>query len=1025
MGETSDMDMKSNSSKGIHREMVMKWLEWIFGIVIFVVFFYFLLGEMFLPKENDAYFDQYRVLDIPWCQVWEDGTRTPIEIPGVCEVERGEAAVIEAVLPMDIDYKEYLCLRGTQQDVRVYIDGELRSEYSTKDTRPFGKNSPNGYVFAMVTNEDEGKTVRVEIVSDSTYSGMVDTIYIGERMSIWSEFIEENGLQVVLAGFMIVLGIISIIVSVLLRNFYDKNIMLEYLGWSIVLAAVWIISESRLRQIFFPNITVVSSMVDITIMLIAFPIVIYMNSIQKKRYQTAYVAIAVATLANAVIAVILQLMNKMDFAETIWMAHAVIIASSMIIALTVIKDIQKKYIGEYRHVAIGLLAFLITGVIEIVRSYAPNYTMAGIFVSIGLLLLLTSACVKTGNDIISREREKQRMLLSQATQVGFLAYMSHEIRTPLNTVVGMNEMILREDTSEVVRRYATNIKIAGKTLEALISDVLDFSKIQSGGFDMEDASYDLASFVNDSIHILKASVEHKKLEANYNIDENMPSVLKGDEIRIKRVLNILMENAVKHTEKGCITLSFQGDVNDEGLFILTMAVADTGKGIQKEKMEGLFDHFEALSKGREADSIGLGLDIVKRFVEQMGGEIKVDSLYGKGSLFTVKIPQEIVNDDPIGDIHDEYKRECAAENTVRERLYAPDTSMLVVDDNEMNLQVVKGMLKRSGIYLEFATGGQESVLLCRKRKYDLILMDHMMPAPDGIETLHLIHNDAEGLNRDTKIIVLTANAISGIKEKYLAEGFSDYMSKPIDVEKLEKTLYLHLAGKASFLFEEKPEEKKEEKVETVEIEMSGKKHIDRQLGLRYCADDEEMYQEIMEAYYEQGEEYCNILAAAYETKDWQTYAVKTHALKSSSLTIGAAEFSELAKKHEFAGKEKNEALIQEEYEYLIAFYKEILEEVKTMCGITDKVSAEETVKGSEYVEAEEYRQLGRQLLTHIQAYEMNEALELIENMLSKSASGEKSEETVCRTECLTQAQEAVNEFDYEKAEELVTTWLNG
>ncbi len=1022
------MDTKKNGISA--KEKGMKGLQIIFGVVVFCVFLYFILGEILLPKENNVFDDKYRVFETQWYQVTYDGTRIPIEVPGECDVVRGEMAVIEAVIPDDVHNRDYLCFRGSQQDMKIYIGGELRAEYSTADTRLFGKTSASAYIFAEVNSEDAGKTIRVETISDSIYSGLVNVVYIGERMSIWSEFIGGNGLELIVAVFMVVLGIISIAVSILLRVFYDKSIMLEYFGWGIVLAAVWIISESKLRQLFFPNTTVIASMAFIVIMMLPLPILIYMNSIQKKRYQLAYMAVAAATVINLIVSTVLQVLNIRDFMETMIWAHVIIVIGGGVICVAIFNDIRKGYIKEYKFVAIGLLGFLFAGIIEMVRIYQLEYGMTGIFLCIGLIFLLVMACIKTGCDIIESEREKQRTLLSQATQVGFLAHMSHEIRTPLNTVIGMNDMILREDINEVVRRYASNVKTAGKTLEALISDVLDFSKIQRGGFDIESAPYYLASLVNDSIHLLRASVENKQIEVKYNIDEAMPSIVNGDEIRIKRILNVLMENAVKYTDEGSITLSIQGDVSDDGRFILKMSVADTGKGIRKEDLDSIFDNFVSLGngKGKKAEGIGLGLGIVKRFVEQMGGEIKVNSIYGKGSLFSVRISQEIVNSEPVGDIQNAYTRECAADSMVMERLYAPEAAVLVVDDNEMNLQVVKGILKRSDIALDLVSGGRECLAICREKKYDIILMDHMMPEPDGIETLHLIRDDIHGLNRETEVIVLTANAVSGIREKYIKEGFSDYLSKPVEAAKLERMLAAYLKEKASFKIEEKKQTSASAPIffEAPSMKSEEQKkacHIDRQVGLNYCTDDEEMYEDVLNTYYEQGDTYVSGLLEDLKNEDWKSYSVKAHALKSSSLTIGARDFSELAKKHEFAGKEENADFIKNGCEEFIAAYREVLGEIKNMLNITDTESSEGNVEPGEVIDITKYIELGRKLLEYIQAYEMSEALELIDDMKTKTISEESEDEEVLRITGLRDIREAVNNFDYDEAERVIAEWL--
>lgn len=257
--------------------------------------------------------------------------------------------------------------------------------------------------------------------------------------------------------------------------------------------------------------------------------------------------------------------------------------------------------------------------------------------------------------------------------------------------------------------------------------------------------------------------------------------MKGDEVRIKQILNNLLSNAVKYTEKGSITISAKG-VCEEDRFYLLMSVEDTGRGIKKEDVGKLFDSFQRLElkKNRYIEGTGLGLNITKQLVEGMNGTIEVKSEYGVGSCFSVKLPQQIVDALPV-----DGQEENIMEKT---ELYAPDAKVLVVDDTPMNLKIIKGLLKKSQMQLDLASGGNECLQLTKEKKYDLILMDAMMPDPDGVQTLHLIREDESNPNQNTEIIVLTADAIAGVKEQYIKEGFSDYIPKPINPDVLEAAI---------------------------------------------------------------------------------------------------------------------------------------------------------------------------------------------------------------------------------------------
>ena len=396
-------------------------------------------------------------------------------------------------------------------------------------------------------------------------------------------------------------------------------------------------------------------------------------------------------------------------------------------------------------------------------------------------------------DMLNAETEKQIAIAASESKAKFLANMSHEIRTPINTVIGMNEMILRENRDETIHEYAYNIKSASQMLLGLINDILDISKIEAGKLQIVESNYNVASMLKDAVLAIEARVKQKNLELKLDIDETLPTVLKGDEIRIKQILNNLLSNAAKYTNEGRITFAAKGEYGENG-FNLVMSVTDTGMGIKQEDIAHLYDSFLRLEmdKNRHIEGTGLGLNITKQLADNMGGKIDVTSEYGKGSCFTVWIPQEVIDKTAIGKLEQAYSGVSLQDEVERNYFYAPDANVLAVDDNKMNLNVLKALLKRSQIQLETAMGGNECLEMTRTKKYDLILMDHMMPEPDGICTLHIIRDDKENVNRQTTVVVLTANAVSGMEEIYLKEGFADYLSKPVVVDELERILNKYL-----------------------------------------------------------------------------------------------------------------------------------------------------------------------------------------------------------------------------------------
>ncbi len=779
------------------KNRLMSFLQWTLWILMVISILYFILGELLMPSEKMYLDHQCNDYNDEWAQVLPDGTKQAIDVPGECDVKPGDILCIEK----NIDSRQedtWICIRSSQQDIAVYVGDELREEYSTKSTRGFGKNSVSLYVFFPLYEEDAGKTLRMEIVSNSPYSGYVNEMYEGERSDIWQHFFQLYLPGTLIALFMMLLSFAVVVYSNILHYMTKRRMEILYLGSGLLMASLWLLAESRLRQVMLPNSTIASDVGFLMVMLLPYPFLTYSNLIQKRRYQGIYMLIAVLAIVNCFTSILLQVFDIKDFSETMGYSHLILIVLIVSLVVTVCIDVKRGYIGEYLEVSVGMVGLMLAGLYEIYLVYDKSSLYNGIALCIGLVFLLLMAGIKTGRDMLSTEKEKQMAIMANESKDKFLANMSHEIRTPINTVIGMNEMILRENKDNTIQEYAQNIQSASRMLLSLINDVLDFSKIEAGKLEVTENPYHLSSLLNDVIMGIKVRAENKKLSLHLNIDENMPAVLKGDEIRIRQILNNLLSNAVKYTSEGSITFSAKGVQNDNR-FMLEVSVQDTGNGIKKEDMAHLFDSFQRLelNKNRYIEGTGLGLSITKQLVNQMQGSIDVQSEYGKGSCFTVCIPQEIVDSQPMGDLEQAYKNAATSQGTIekqeeKKHLYAPNASVLVVDDNKMNLTVVKALLKRSAIQLDFAMGGEECLEFTRNKKYDLILMDHMMPEPDGVQTLHMLREEKDNVNQNTTVIVLTANAIAGAAEQYLQEGFADYLAKPVVGEKLEEVLAKYL-----------------------------------------------------------------------------------------------------------------------------------------------------------------------------------------------------------------------------------------
>ena len=371
----------------------------------------------------------------------------------------------------------------------------------------------------------------------------------------------------------------------------------------------------------------------------------------------------------------------------------------------------------------------------------------------------------------------------------FLANMSHEIRTPMNAIIGMDEMILRESKDVKVTKYALDIKSAGNTLLSIINDILDLSKIESGKMEILPVDYKIASVINDIANMTMKKANDKGLTFSIKADEDIPQILHGDEIRVRQIMINIINNAIKYTSEGGVTVDVTYDRTSEKLKI---RVSDTGIGIKPEDMDKLYQSFQRLeeTRNRNVEGTGLGLNITKQLVEMMSGNLSVESEYGVGSVFTADLLQKTVDPTPVGNFTDNILDVQEEVKEYKPNLIAPNAKVLIVDDNEMNLEVITALLENSKIKIRLAVSGNECLEYIKKEEFDIVLLDQMMPGMSGTQTLSIIKE--QHLADDTPIIVLTADAIVGARETYIQDGFTDYLSKPVVYEELEKVMFKYI-----------------------------------------------------------------------------------------------------------------------------------------------------------------------------------------------------------------------------------------
>lgn len=542
-------------------------------------------------------------------------------------------------------------------------------------------------------------------------------------------------------------------------------------------------------------------------------------------------------------------------------------------------------------------------------------------------------------DLTKEKNMLEEVVRANEAKSQFLANMSHEIRTPINGILGMDSVLLKECHDENLREYAKNIQSAGQSLLSIINDILDISKIESGKMEILTIRYQLFSVLNDCYNLTKIKLQNKPVSFIMQINEKLPSWLYGDEVRIRQIINNFLSNAVKYTKEGNITFELDFEEKTDEQILLVITVRDTGIGIKEEDLGKLFESFTRIEekRNRNIEGTGLGLNLTKNLVNLMGGEVFAESTYGKGSCFTAKIPQKIADAKPMGDFGKRYQQYLSTSDDDKLSFLAPDAKILVVDDVTMNLKVVEGLLKATKIQIDTAVSGSECLECIKTTPYQMIFLDHMMPEMDGLETLEHMKNLADNPNAQTPVIMLTANAIVGAKEEYIEAGFTDYLTKPIRETELLEMILKYLPEELVCENGGQGIEKSQDAQDMEQPEAGGEgaeplqrleqlEGLDVKTGLIYCMNEEDFYIEMLQEFLQADK--ASQLKHFLAEEDWDNYRTTVHALKSTSLTIGAAHLSGEAKALEMAAKEGNMDYIRSHHDGVMDEYKELTDHLK-------------------------------------------------------------------------------------------------
>lgn len=741
--------------------------------------------------ENEYQYEHYNT---GWKLICEDDPVDIDELPYKCNTPDGKV-VIQNKLPDTIEEGTWLSVTGYISIVKIYIGDELRSDYSLRPGEEGigSRTSPTAHVFARLYEDDGGKDVTIEVESESMFKGWVGEVVLGSQGGIWGYFAKNTMISSMITLVLVSISILTIFISSYFAISTKKPSAVLYLSMGIFCVCMWRLgstpSSNTFMQYEASNYAKMFEASCQILVILPVPFLLFADRLHAGRYEKFYKITEDICIIYAGIVSFLHYTGAAYFAGTLTYTFIVILVSLSLVLFITIMDIINGRIKEHKGVIIGLIIFMSLMVLELIREFNDVRAISSLVYVLGLLLLLISVVAEAVVNMIRTHSQKIIAVASGERKSEFLALMSHRIRTPINTVSGMAELIERETHNPDIRAYASSIKNAVRMLMSLINDMLDVDRSARSKVELEVDEYNLAPLLVDCVSLLITRARQDGLDFENKVSKDLPSILYGDQVRIMQIITNILTNAVKYTNRGTITFIAEKRYID-GKFNLCIIVKDTGIGIKEEDIGQIFNSYNRADEkeNRHIEGTGLGLSITKRLVDAMGGNISVESVYGEGSTFTILLPQVVISDEPIGDLDEAIRKYTVRTASYKELFRAPTANVLVVDDNSMNIEVFKGLLKKTQIQIDSAGGGAEAIDKAKKKKYDIIFMDHMMPEPDGIQTLHLLKNDYMALSYATPVVALTANATPGAEKMYLKEGFVSYMSKPVDFEELERLL---------------------------------------------------------------------------------------------------------------------------------------------------------------------------------------------------------------------------------------------
>lgn len=869
---------------------------------------------------------------------------------------------------------------STNASVHVVLDGETIYQYGFDDTRIEKVHGSNEH-FVTIPNTFEDGELWIELMSP--YPDMVaelSKVQLETRDMVIIGVIGGNVADIGCCLLMLFMASIMIMIAIIRWYTHQPQRGEVYLGLSGIAAGVYCFIETDTLSIFY-NMYSAYAVQEYLILLIPLFLALYFEQNMRSAFARRFSVLLICTNVNAFVQIMLQMFGLCSM-ERMLDISAVI--TCVVCVMAIVSLVQFDYMYKRLRTLLSLiaLAVLLTGEVtnvivkfvtgDLHESTAVQYAMAifSVLMAAIHILQLSREYREKAEENAHLLEEKIRIVEEQYTQLAlakqdadaarqealaaneakgkFLAHMSHEIRTPINAVLGMDEMILRETSEPQVKEYAMDIYTAGQTLLSLINDILDFSKIDSGKMEIVPVKYDISSMLHDLASMASQRADNKNIRFEMSVDAGLPSRLYGDDVRIRQVLTNILTNAVKYTHEGCVCFRVRGRIEGD-MVTLTFEVEDTGIGIRAEDLPKLSAEFERIEveRNRNIEGTGLGMNITIQLLSLLGSRLQVESDYGKGSKFYFDLEQKIVDHTPVGDFEARVQQ-IAQSYDYSTKFCAPDARILVVDDNAVNRRVLRNLLKDTLVQVVDVESGEECLQQVKENHFDLILLDHMMPGMDGVETLHRIKALYECPCRDTPVVVLTANAVSGAREMYLSEGFDDFLSKPVVPKKLENMIQKMLPDN---LVKERKEGSNDKGTVLSDRDASAKDMLDAlpqvdgldwQYAWLHLAD-----MGLLEYTVKEFHSQIDMAAARLEQSyrqlagegQLEQYRIQVHAMKGLAATVGLMTLSGVARLLENAAKDGDVGTVQAVTPIFLQEWRSYRTKLQGVFGITDEAEA--------------------------------------------------------------------------------------